>query len=53
MQSPTSYFLFTISMNDLEMFADLVASTPVNDPLRRPRVLEDVSINRRLRLLIQ
>jgi hypothetical protein len=35
------------------MLADLVASTLVNDPLRRQCVLEEVSLNRRLRLLIQ
>ena len=51
MQSPISYFLF--QLNDMEMLADLVASTFVNDPLRRQRVLEEVSLNRRLRLLIQ
>jgi hypothetical protein len=35
------------------MLADLVASTFVSDPLRRQRILEELSTNRRLRLLIQ
>ena len=39
-------------LNDVEMLADLVASTFVSDPLRRQRVLEEASINQRLRLLI-
>jgi len=36
----------------LEMRADLVASTFVDDPLRRQRMLEESSLNQRLRLLI-
>jgi Lon protease-like protein len=39
-------------LNDVEMLADLVASTFVSDPLRRQRVLEESSINQRLRLVI-
>ena len=39
-------------LNDMEMLADLVASTFVSDPLRRQRVLEESSINQRLRLVI-
>jgi hypothetical protein len=34
------------------MLADLVASTFVDDPLRRQRMLEESSLNQRLRLLI-
>jgi hypothetical protein len=34
------------------MLADLVASTFVSDPLRRQRILEESSLNQRLRLLI-
>ena len=34
------------------MLADLVASTFVEDPLRRQRMLEESSLNQRLRLLI-
>jgi Lon protease-like protein len=40
-------------LSDPEMLADLVASTFVNDPLRRQHVLEELSINQRLRLVIQ
>jgi Lon protease-like protein len=39
-------------LGDLEMLADLVASTFVEDPLRRQRMLEETSVNDRLRLLI-
>jgi ATP-dependent Lon protease len=39
-------------LNDVEMLADLVASTFVSDPLRRQHVLEESSINQRLRLII-
>jgi hypothetical protein len=34
------------------MLADLVASTIVDDPLRRQKMLEESSVNQRLRLLI-
>ena len=34
------------------MLCDLVASTFVDDPLRRQRILEEYSLNERLRLLI-
>jgi hypothetical protein len=37
----------------LEMLADLITSTFVNDPLRRQRVLEERSLNQRLRFLIR
>jgi Lon protease-like protein len=40
-------------LNDVEMLADLMASTFVNDPLRRQHVLEELVLNQRLRLLIQ
>jgi Lon protease-like protein len=40
-------------LNDLEMLADLMASTFINDALRRQQVLEEVSLNQRLRLIIQ
>ncbi len=39
-------------LKDVEMLADLVASTFVSDPLRRQQVLEESSINQRLRLVI-
>jgi Lon protease-like protein len=40
-------------LNDVEMLADLMASTFVNDPLRRQQVLEELVLNQRLRLVIQ
>ncbi|MEP7014326.1 MAG: LON peptidase substrate-binding domain-containing protein [Verrucomicrobiota bacterium] len=40
-------------LNDPEMLADLVTSTFVSDPLRRQHVLEELSVNDRLRLVIQ
>ncbi len=35
------------------MLADLIAATFVNDPWRRQEQLEELSLNRRLRLVIQ
>jgi Lon protease-like protein len=43
---------YLAQLGDLEMLADLVASTFVEDPLRRQRILEEASVNQRLRLLI-
>src|SRR5438128_9931259 len=44
---------YLAELRDLEMLADLMASTFVNDPLRRQRVLDELSHNHRLRLLIR
>jgi Lon protease-like protein len=52
-QLPTKIDRYLSEMRDLEMLADLMASTFVNDPLRRQRVLEERSINQRLRFLIR
>ena len=41
------------NLNDLEMLADLMASTFINDPLRRQKVLEELTLSQRLRLIIQ
>ena len=35
------------------MLADLMASTFINDPLRRQKVLEELTLSQRLRLIIQ
>lgn len=43
---------YLTQLGDLEMLADLVASTFVDDPLRRQKMLEETSVNQRLRLLI-
>jgi len=44
--------LYIFEQRYREMLADLVASTFVEDPLRRQRMLEEASLNKRLRLLI-
>jgi Lon protease-like protein len=49
---PTRVDRYLSQLNDVEMLADLVASTFVSDALRRQRVLEESSINQRLRLVI-
>jgi Lon protease-like protein len=43
---------YLAQLGDIEMLADLVASTFVDDPLRRQQILEEQSVNQRLRLLI-
>jgi hypothetical protein len=40
-------------MSDPEMLADLVAATFISGPGRRQRLLEELNLNQRLRLLIQ
>lgn len=44
---------YLADLADPEMLADLVASTFITDPLRRQHVLEELSINQRLRLMIR
>src|SRR5436309_6028840 len=51
-QLPAKVDQYLAELRDLEMLADLMASTFVNDPLRRQRVLEEHSLNQRLRFLI-
>lgn len=50
---PAKIDRYLAELRDLEMLADLIASTFVNDPLRRQRVLEEHSLNQRLRFLIK
>ena len=52
-QLPAKIDRYLAELRDLEMLADLIASTFVNDPLRRQRVLEEHSLNQRLRFLIR
>jgi ATP-dependent Lon protease len=52
-QLPAKVDRYLAELRDLEMLADLMASTFVNDPLRRQRVLEEHSLNQRLRFLIR
>jgi Lon protease-like protein len=51
-QLPAKLDRYLTELRDLEMLADLIASTFVNDPLRRQRILEERSLNQRLRFLI-
>ena len=51
-QLPRKVDRYLAELRDLEMLADLMASTFVNDPLRRQRILEERSLNQRLRFLI-
>ncbi len=52
-QLPAKVDRYLSQLNDLEMLADLMASTFITDPLRRQRVLEESFLNQRLRLVIQ
>jgi len=52
-QLPEKVDKYLSHLTDMEMLADLMAATFVNDPLRRQQLLEELSLNRRLRLLIQ
>ena len=52
-QLPAKLDRYLSELRDLEMLADLMASTFVNDPLRRQRLLEERSLNQRLRFLIR
>jgi Lon protease-like protein len=40
-------------LGNMDMLADLMAATFINDPLRRQQLLEQLSVNQRLRLVIQ
>src|SRR5260370_26657422 len=51
-QLPAKVDRYLAELRDLEMLSDLMASTFVNDPLRRQRVLEQRSLTQRLRFLI-
>jgi Lon protease-like protein len=52
-QLPAKVDRYLSDLGDPEMLADLVASTFINDALRRQRVLEELSVNQRLRLVIR
>jgi Lon protease-like protein len=52
-QLPAKVDRYLSELQDPEMLADLMASTFINDALRRQRLLEESSLNQRLRLLIQ
>jgi Lon protease-like protein len=50
---PAKVDQYLSDLGDPEMLADLVAATFISDPLRKQRILEELSVNQRLRLLIQ
>ena len=52
-QLPAKLDRYLSELRDVEMLADLMASTFVSDPLRRQRLLEEHSVNQRLRFLIK
>jgi Lon protease-like protein len=52
-QLPAKLDRYLSELRDLEMLADLMGSTFVNDPLRRQHLLEERSLNQRLRFLIR
>lgn len=52
-QLPAKVDQYLSDLGDPEMLADLVASTFINDAFRRQQVLEELSVNQRLRLVIQ
>jgi Lon protease-like protein len=52
-QLPPKVDRYLSQLGDVEMLTDLVTATFVNDALRRQRVLEESSLNQRLRLLIR
>ena len=52
-QLPAKLDGYLSELRDLGMLADLMASTFVDDPLRRQHLLEERSVNQRLRFLIR
>ena len=52
-QLPDRIDRYLSDLSNPEMLADLMAATFINDPLRRQQVLEELSIDQRLRLVIQ
>ena len=52
-QLPEKVDEYLSQLSDMEMLADLMAATFINDPWRRQQLLEELSLNRRLRLVIQ
>ena len=52
-QLPAKIDQYLSHLGDMEVLADLMAATFVNDPLRRQELFEELSLNHRLRLVIQ
>jgi Lon protease-like protein len=52
-QLPGKVEKYLSHLSDMEMLADLMAATFINEPVRRQQLLEELSLKRRLRLVIQ
>ncbi len=52
-QLPAKIDRYLSDLSDPAMLADLMAATFIDDALRRQRVLEELAVNQRLRLVIQ
>ncbi len=52
-QLPPKVDEYLADLSDPEMLADLMAATFISDPFRRQHVLEELSVSKRLRLVIQ
>jgi Lon protease-like protein len=52
-QLPEKVDRYLADLSNPEMLADLMAATFINDPHRRQQVLEELSLDQRLRLVIQ
>jgi Lon protease-like protein len=52
-QFPAKVDEYLSDLSDPEMLADLMAATFVSDPSRRQQLLEELSVTRRLRLVIE
>lgn len=50
---PAKVDRYLSELSDTEVLADLMAATFISDPLRRQRILEELVVNQRLRLVIQ
>lgn len=52
-QLPEKVDRYLSDLSDMEMLADLMAATFITDPQRRQELLEELSVQQRLRLVIQ
>lgn len=52
-QFPAKVDRYLADLSDPEMLADLMAATFVSDPVRRQQLLEELSVDQRLRLVIR
>lgn len=50
---PETVDRYLSDLNDLEMLADLMAATFINDAMRKQQALEEISVTERLRLVIR